>query len=193
MKTCIICFSDSGSVLATLLKQVLENAEVHSTEKYASKYRFTSHVSLQRDMDSLFHDNDALIFISACGIAVRLIAPFVKDKTKDPAVIVMDDRGRFVIPILSGHIGGANALAEKISSLLGSVPVVTTATDGAGRFSCDAWASTHNCAIPSMKTAKDVSAAILTEDIPVASEYELPDDLPSGLISGGEGDLGIYI
>ena len=193
MKTCIICFSDSGAMLAFMLKQVLENAEVHSTEKFASKYGFISHVSLHSDMDSLFHSHDALIFISACGIAVRLIAPFVKDKTKDPAVIVMDDRGRFVIPVLSGHIGGANALAERIAELIGSVPVITTATDGAGKFSCDAWAVQHGCAISSMKTAKDISAAILTGDIPVSSEFELPDVLPNGLIASDEGELGIYI
>ena len=111
----------------------------------------------------------------------------------DPAVIGIDVRGRDVIPILSGHIGGANSAARGIAGLLGAQAVVTTATDGAGKFSCDAWAVTHGCAISSMKTAKDVSAEILTRDIPVSSEYELPDDLPSGLVRGEEGGLGIYI
>ena len=193
MKTCILCFSDSGAMLALLLKQVLENSEVHTTGKFAAKYGFIPHASISEDMGQLFHEHDALVFISAAGIAVRYIAPYVEDKTKDPAVVVMDDRGRFVIPVLSGHIGGANALAEQISALIGSVPVVTTATDGAGKFSCDAWAAQHGCSISSMKAAKDVSAAILTDDVPVSSEYDLPEELPAGLVSADEGPLGIYI
>ncbi len=98
-----------------------------------------------------------------------------------------------MISLLSGHIGGANGLARSIAGLIGAEPVITTATDGAGRFSCDAWAVTHDCAISSMAAAKDVSAAILTADIPVSAEYPLPDELPSGLMKAEEGPLGIYI
>lgn len=192
MNTALICFSDNGAKLAVRLAGLLSRplSDVHSIEKYAEKYGFTSHKTISADMGSLFSSYDALIFICACGIAVRSIAPHLVSKTSDPAVLVLDDQGRFVIPILSGHIGGANALARSVSDMLGAEPVVTTATDGLSRFACDAWAVTHNCAISSMQAAKEVSAAILTEDVKVCSDYSLPDALPGGLVPG-EG--GIYI
>lgn len=194
MKICLFCFSDSGASLALKLCDALGTApeNVHTIPKFADKYGFTAHSSVCADMGKLFGVNDALIFIGACGIAVREIAPHIKNKTVDPAVIVIDDRGRYVIPILSGHIGGANALAERIAEIIGAAPIITTATDGAGRFSCDAWAKTHGCAVSSMKLAKDFSAEILTRDLPVTSEYELPA-LPNGLTAGDGGDIGLYI
>lgn len=194
MKTCVFCFSDSGSALALRLcrELSLDPCQVHSIGKFAAKYGFTSHDSVCADMRSLFEQNDALVFIGACGIAVRDIAPHLKSKTEDPAVIVIDDRGRFVIPILSGHIGGANRLAGEIASKIGAVPVITTATDGAHRFSCDQWAATHDCEISSMDMAKEVSSQILVRDIPVSSEFDL-SDLPDGLVHQNDGDLGIYI
>lgn len=195
MKTVLICFSDAGAVLAQRIADILhlDKSDIHSITKFAEKYEFTSHKSVCADMGELFSANDALIFIGACGIAVRDIAPHLKNKTVDPAVLVLDDQGKFVIPILSGHIGGANALACHLAEKLGAVPVITTATDGSGKFSCDTWAVTHNCAISSMKTAKDVSAAILTADVPISSEFALPQTLPNGLVAGNTGELGIFI
>ena len=195
MKTVLICFSDAGAVLAQRIADILhlDKSDIHSITKFAEKYEFTSHKSVCADMGELFSANDALIFIGACGIAVRDIAPHLKNKTVDPAVLVLDDQGKFVIPILSGHIGGANALACHLAEKLGAVPVITTATDGSGKFSCDTWAVTHNCAISSLKTAKDVSAAILTADVPISSEFALPQTLPNGLVAGNTGELGIFI
>lgn len=192
MKTALICFSDAGAELAVRVAGLLgqSEADIHSIAKYADRYGFTAHDSVSGDMGTLFSSHDALIFIGACGIAVRSIAPYLQNKTADPAVLVLDDRGRYVIPILSGHIGGANALARSLAEQLGAIPVITTATDGQGRFSCDAWAVTHNCAISSMESAKEISAAILTGEVPVSSEYSLPDPLPAGLVPG---DHGIHI
>ncbi len=107
-------------------------------------------------------DSDAVIFIGACGIAVRSIAPYVASKKTDPAVLVVDECGKFVISLLSGHLGGANELAENSSAeILEAMPVVTTATDLHHRFAVDVFAKKNNCAILNMKAAKEVSAALL--------------------------------
>ena len=181
MKASVFCFSDSGAELAGKLCRLLNLDQACICRGIAD------------DMEKIFTENDSLIFIGACGIAVRAVAPYIRSKTTDPAVIVIDDQGRYVIPVLSGHIGGANGLAGKIAQLIGATAVITTATDGAGKFSCDSWAVQNDCAISSMKTAKEVSAAILKKNIPVVSDYELPSSLPEGLVPGETGEIGIYI
>ena len=108
-----------------------------------------------------FGSTDALLFIGAVGIAVRAIAPHVRSKTTDPAVLVMDERGRHVIPILSGHIGGANELALEIARLTGAEPVITTATDINGVPAIDVWAVKNDCAIENPAAIKAVSARAL--------------------------------
>lgn len=127
-----------------------------------------------------FHDCDALLFIGACGIAVRAIAPLLKDKTTDPAVLVMDEAGKHVIPILSGHIGGANDLACEIAKKTGAEPVLTTATDLRGMTAVDTWAVKKDCAIENPAAIKAVSASQL-EGIPVGvaiTEREIEPPFP---------------
>ena len=140
-----------------------------------------------------FREADALIFCCASGIAVRAIAPWVRDKTKDPAVIVIDDQGHFVIPLLSGHLGGANELALLISEKIGGTPVLTTATDVSGVFAVDLFAKKNHLVIGDMKLAKEVSASLLSGN-PVGFCSELPCEgkLPKGLTEGAA-DLGIRI
>lgn len=104
-----------------------------------------------------------LIFVGAVGIAVRSIAPFLEHKYKDPAVLVIDELGKFCIPILSGHVGGANELAEKITGLLGEnmVAVITTATDLSEKWAVDVFAKKHQLVITDSKKARDISSKIL--------------------------------
>ena len=108
-----------------------------------------------------FQKSDALIFIGAVGIAVRAIVPHCKSKATDPAVIVLDERGRFSIPILSGHLGGANDLAKKLASICGAVPVITTATDVEGVFAVDEWAKAQSCHVLEPERIKTVSSTLL--------------------------------
>jgi len=110
-----------------------------------------------------FHRGNVLIFIGAAGIAVRAIAPYIEDKTKDPAVIVMDEAGKNVIPLLSGHIGGGVREAKRIAELLGANLVVTTASDVSGEFAVDVFASENRFAISDMKKAKEFTARLLEE------------------------------
>ena len=147
----------------------------------------------------MFESQDALLFIGATGIAVRSIAPFVADKRKDPAVVVMDEKGIFAISLLSGHIGGANELAGKLANLTGAIPVITTATDVNGRFAVDVFAKKQKLWIADMKAAKQVSADVLDEkkiglvtDFPILGE--MPEELE--LLKGTEpfeGKTGIVI
>ena len=127
-----------------------------------------------------FSEMDALIFVGAAGIAVREIAPYVRDKRTDPAVLSLDERANFVIPLLSGHIGGANALARRLAAALGATAVVTTATDVNGKFSVDTWAAEHGCAISDMGGAKQISAEILEHSVPVCSDFPIQGPLPDG-------------
>lgn len=85
--------------------------------------------ALKAQIEGLFDRFDQIVFFVSLGAVVRLIAPHIKNKDVDPGVLVVDDAGQFVIPVLSGHVGGANAYAEQLSVLLNATPVLTTASD----------------------------------------------------------------
>lgn len=85
--------------------------------------------ALSARIAALFSGYDQIVFFVSLGAVVRLIAPHLKSKDEDPGVLVVDDAGEFVIPVLSGHVGGANAYAEQLAALLGATPVLTTASD----------------------------------------------------------------
>lgn len=104
-----------------------------------------------------FDNNEALIYVGATGIAVRMIAEHIKDKLSDSPVIVIDEAGTFVIPLVSGHVGGANRLASYIADKLNAVPVITTATDVNGAFSVDTFARENNLRIINREKIKTVS------------------------------------
>ena len=108
-----------------------------------------------------FHEADALVFFSATGIAVRCIAPFVQDKFRDPAVLVSDENGKYVISLMSGHAGGANRLSLVLAEALGAQPVITTATDGRNLFAVDVFAVEKGLQISDRTAAKQISARIL--------------------------------
>lgn len=114
-----------------------------------------------------FSHRTPVVFIGACGIAVRLIAPYIRDKTTDPAVVCMDDAGRYAISLLSGHLGGANDLAVQISSQTGAIPVITTSTDVNHTFAIDVFAEKNGFGILNPSAIKTVSSRILSgESVP---------------------------
>ncbi len=117
--------------------------------------------NLKENVKSAFYEYDALVFVMASGIAVRMIAEYISDKSHDPAVIVIDQNGEFVISLLSGHIGGANRLAEKLAGIINAVPVITTATDRAGVISFDEFAVKNDIAIENLKELKYISSRLV--------------------------------
>lgn len=102
-----------------------------------------------------------IIFVGATGIAVRAIAPFIHGKAVDPAVLVIDEAGRYVISLLSGHLGGANALARTAASLIEAEPIITTATDAESAFAVDTFAKENGFLLTDLRKAKEVSAKVL--------------------------------
>ena len=141
----------------------------------------------------LFAWADAMVFVGSCGIAVREIAPHVKSKLTDPAVIAVDELARFAIPLLSGHIGGGNALALRLAGFLGAAPVITTATDINRKFSVDAWAAEQGLYIADLTAAKHISARILEATVPICSDFPIATPLPSGTVEGASGEIGICV
>lgn len=185
MKISIICFTLTGQQTGEKLKKALEEQE-HAVSLYTkSKYIPESiKESTKEWAGKQFESADGIIFIGAAGIAVRSIAPYVASKKTDPAVLVTDECGKFVISLLSGHLGGANELALQAAEALHAVPIVTTATDLEGKFAVDVFAKKNNCHIFRMKEAKEVSAALLAgEKVGFYSEFPWEGELPDGLVN----------
>ena len=109
----------------------------------------------------LFGAYDGLVFFTALGVAVRLMAPCLRSKREDPAVVVVDDAARYAISALSGHRGGANALAERVGALLGATPIVTTASEVHGTLPVDLLGRDLGWRIENLDTAKAVAAALV--------------------------------
>lgn len=193
MRAAIFAFTERGKDAARRVSEQLAGEIAMYAPARLSGEGFEAYTGcLPAFVGDLF-DRDALIFVGAAGIALRAIAPHVTSKRSDPAVLCMDEAGRFVIPLLSGHIGGANALARRLAASLNATPVITTATDVNGLFSVDTWATEHNMAITSMALAKRVSAEILTRNIPFWSDAERPGRLAEGLVWSDRGDLGVCV
>ena len=111
-----------------------------------------------------FQSYENLVCIMATGIVVRILAPLLVHKTSDPAVVVLDQKGRYAISLLSGHLGGANDLARQMAEISGGLPVITTATDVAGELSFDSFAKKYNMSIENIGVLKHVSGALLRKN-----------------------------
>ena len=184
-KAAILSFSGRGAQTAERIAGALSG-------EYEAELRAPKG-NLKETVGTLFPAVDALIFVGACGIAVRAIAPHLVSKTVDPAVLVADEKGEFVISLLSGHIGGANDLARQLAERLGATPVVTTATDVNRRFAADAWAARRGLVIGSMGAAKRYSSEILRRDLPLFSDFPVEGRMPAGVFAGNTGDCGLAI
>ncbi|MDR0683783.1 MAG: cobalamin biosynthesis protein [Spirochaetaceae bacterium] len=190
MKTAFFSFTDCGARLKDRLRSYLLD-EGHQA------FDLRREAGLKEQAAAAFAGADALLFVGAAGIAVRAIAPLVRSKLSDPAVIVVDELGRWVIPLLGGHIGGGNELALELAAFLGAEAVITTATDIHGLFAVDVWAVKQDLAISSLEKAKRVSAALLKGgEVPLLSDYAIEGRPPRGIVynqGGGAGGDGFGI
>ncbi len=191
----IVAFSAKGCSTAVNISRMLDGEEF----RLFSKTSGDSHcekidMPISEWTGVAFQEAEGIVFVGATGIAVRAIAPHLKSKMTDPAVVCIDELGRYAIPLLSGHIGGANILARNIASAIGAEPVITTATDINGKFSVDSFAASLGMSIENMMLAKDVSAAVLEgRFVGLKSDYPLYGTIPHCLTPSESGDLGIYI
>ena len=165
--------TDTGRVLAEKISRLYPESQVlkYSPGLFAEQWSASK----------------ALICIMAAGIAVRAIAPLLKDKRSDPAVVVLDEKGEYAVSLLSGHIGGANAFAREIAGYLGAQAVITTASDVQGKVALDLWAMEHDLYVEDYQKLKALSTRIVnggkvqlmaecpvdTQNLPV--ELELAD------------------
>lgn len=193
MSAAIFAFSRKGIATAKRIARCLEKVQIYTAARLAEESGLIPIPQPSTEFYAQqFAQNSELIFVCSCGIAVRAIAPHVRSKTTDPAVLVVDEQGRHVIPLLSGHIGGANALSNFLAAQLGAEPVITTATDLSGKFAVDSWAVQNGFLLSSLCNAKAVSAAILEENIPFCSDFPV-SKLPDGLVFGENGTVGICL
>ncbi len=187
MKLAVISFTAAGKALSLRLAKELsgDTCTLFTTNKLADTAVPSYGSDLQQWTGSAFVCYDGLIFIGACGIAVRAVAPHVKSKTTDPAVVVLDEQGQFAISLLSGHIGSANTLTLVAARAVQATPVITTATDINGLFSIDSWAARHNLFLSDMKIAKEISARLLRrEPVGMTADWFILPQLPAGFTSG---------
>lgn len=195
MKAAVFAYSRQGCRTARRVREFFAEQEcsLYTMERFDEPGFLPIEKPSKRFYGAVFAAVDAMVFVGSCGIAVREVAPHVRDKRRDPAVLCLDELARFVIPLLSGHIGGANEMAAALAAFMGATPVITTATDIHNRFSVDAWAAKQGFVIGSMADAKAVSAAILEKDVPILTPLRVLTPYPRGTVPGSGGDIGIYI
>lgn len=177
MKAVLIACSIQGFHLMkraeALWKEQEPELETEELVKCAGLPEISETRSLKECVGERFDRTDALIFFCAAGIAVRSIAPWLGHKSEDPAVLVVDETGKYCISLLSGHAGGANALTLLLAGLLHAEPVITTATDREGLFAVDLFAGKNGLALTDWELAKKISAAVLAGE-PVGFGSRLP-------------------
>lgn len=208
----ILCFSPPGKETARRLREYLKSAYPDWNVKVFAKGRFaaesepdarpeglaaaetaTEHTDVISLTASLadwgkqhFAQDDCLIFVGSAGIAVRTIGPLAVSKKTDPAVLVVDDRLQYVIPILSGHLGGANAIACRLAAMTGAEAVLTTATDVHRKLAPDVFAQRNGLKIMDFTAAKLVAAALVRgETITIYTDAAVEGAVPDEVLLAG--------
>lgn len=188
----VISFTENGMHLSEKIagQWKLAEASVFTKCSYVKEFANRFHISYVEQpigdwAKEQMKEKNALLFIGACGIAVRAIAGCITDKLNDSPVLVMDEQGNYVIPILSGHVGAANELAVKIGELTGAIPVITTATDLNRRFAVDLFAKHNGLQIVNKDGIAKVSSKVLSgKEITISIESGHVKDsakLPEGV------------
>lgn len=179
-------FTANGCVLAQKIANELEGARAWAPRRIAEEAGLPGFDSVGAWTGDAFAQGcDGIVFVGACGIAVRAVAPYVASKMHDPAVVCVDEASRWAISLLSGHVGGANDLARRIARIVGATPVVTTATDVRDVFAIDEWAARRGLVIANPQLIKRVSATLLEGGhvgVRVGRQVSVAGELPAGFV-----------
>jgi len=189
----IVAFTARGAALAERLLGLYPDSRAVAPKRYC---RGVIHPldDLGEWTQTHFRKGRTLIYIGAAGIAVRAIAPFVKDKATDAAVLCIDENGENIVSLLSGHIGGANRAAKAIAQTLGGHAVITAATDVNNVFAVDDWAVRNNCVVANPSAIKRISASLLDgETVGLRSAFPIEGRLPAGIAYNESAACGIEI
>lgn len=176
MRWAIITLNRKSIELASQVKNRFGkevSIDIYTMEKYLKDGLRRIEGGLGKFNETLFRDYKVIIYVMAMGIVVRDMAPYLKHKSVDPAVLCISIDGSYVIPVLSGHLGGANELAYRIASGIKATPVITTASDILDKMAVDMFAKKHNFIIGSFKRAKDITAMMINNE-----QIEIISDIP---------------
>lgn len=165
-KVSVLAITKNGVNIGLKLKEYFPNWEIFAPSKFSNENKgiVWYSESTSEKIVELFKNNNALICLFSLGAVIRLIAPYLKDKKTDPAVIVIDDKTSFVISVLSGHLGGANELTQTIAQKLGAVPVITTAADVNKTIAVDLLGREFGWKIDDDSTVTKISAHMVNEE-----------------------------
>lgn len=195
MKKAAICFTEYGKAVIEKLNTAAAAKGIEPAAAYISMRDVCEDGGFIKVKESVeewaaarFEVHEAIIFVGAVGIAVRAIAPSVKDKLSDSPVIVIDDTGSYVIPILSGHVGGADKIAVTIAELIGAEPVITTSTDLHEAFSADVFARENGLKIRNRDGIRTVSAKAIEGKRVTISVKDYPPEKPVNVIVADDTD-----
>lgn len=175
MKIAVVSLNKFGDDIAGKINKAV-NIDIYSKSNLKE-------FSIKNLSEKLIREYDGIVFVSSTGIAVRAIAPFIKDKTKDPAVVSIDILGKYVISLLSGHLGGANKLTNKIAEIIGAQPVITTATDNLKVTAPDIIAKENNLIIDDMKMAKEIAVLLVNGEKVAFVDEDKIIKMPMGYIN----------
>ncbi|UOF89795.1 cobalamin biosynthesis protein [Fodinisporobacter ferrooxydans] len=164
----VVAITKHGVAIARRLLDALLQVDVFYPSKFAQgdEREFGIHVfegSVVQYVPKLFQSYQGIIGIVSLGAMVRMIAPLLKDKKTDPAVLVIDDRANYVVSVLSGHLGGANDLTKQVAGVLGAIPVITTASDVGETLAVDLLGREFGFEIENFAKVTQVSAAVVNE------------------------------
>lgn len=130
----IIPVSDTGLEMARIIQKEISDSLIYTKSKQTDCIQI---YSIDDCVKNIFNSCSAILFIGAMGICVRSIAPYIQNKRTDPAIINIDSTGKYIISVLSGHIGGANELTERIAHIIGGEAIITTQSDNTGLWALD--------------------------------------------------------
>ncbi len=164
-KVSVLAITKNGISIGAKLKEIFPNWNVYAPSKFSNDKEIIWYSEpTSEKIIELFKNNKALICLFSLGAVIRLIAPHLKDKKNDPAVIVIDDKTNFVISVLSGHLGGANELTQTIAEKLNAIPVITTAADVNKTIAVDLLGRDLGWKIDDDSTVTKISAYMVNEE-----------------------------